>query len=110
MHYFNKILYNLLLAAVLLQAAQATTVTVVNNTGKLLTVNCASGNDNIGLKNLQDKESFNWSFQPNFSTLFYCDATQDGIKKHFDVYYNGINGDPTWSVTRNGNILEANMK
>jgi hypothetical protein len=111
MHQFNKIPITLLLTAILLWTVQArTTVTVTNNTGNLLTVNCASGDDNLGLRNLINNEYFNWSFEPFFNTLFYCDATQDGIKLHFDAYYNGIKSNPSWSVTRVGNKLYANLK
>jgi hypothetical protein len=110
MHYFNKTPYTFLLIAVLLWTVQATTVTVVNNTGKELVVNCASGDDNIGLKILHDNKSFSWSFEPNLSTLYYCDATQDGISKHFDVYYNGIKSNPTWSISRVSNELIPNLK
>jgi hypothetical protein len=109
MHYFNKTPYTFLLMAVLLWTAQATTVTVINDTGKQLIANCASGDDNIGLKNLQPAQSFHWSFTPSFNTLFYCDVTQDGIQKHFDAYYNGIRSNPTWSVTRNGNSIDVRL-
>jgi hypothetical protein len=111
MHYFNKITFTFLLMAVLLLwTAQAATVTITNNTGGELIVNCASADDNIGLKVLQPNQSFNWSFTSSFNTLFYCDAIQDGIQKHFDAFYNGIRDDPSWSITRNGDSLEANLQ
>ncbi|CAH1770207.1 2457_t:CDS:1, partial [Entrophospora sp. SA101] len=38
---------------VLLSTAQAVAIIVSNDTGKLLTIDCTSGDDNIGLKILQ---------------------------------------------------------
>ncbi|CAB4392996.1 hypothetical protein RhiirA5_419397 [Rhizophagus irregularis] len=103
--------YTFLLAIILLSTAQAASVSVTNKTGKLLKLHCASGSDNIGTKILKNGESMSWSFGYNIFTLFYCDASQDGIKKHWDVFdYELVNNYSkkrklSWVVTRFGKKL-----
>ncbi|CAB5209159.1 uncharacterized protein OCT59_012458 [Rhizophagus irregularis] len=98
-------------AIILLSTAQAASVSVTNKTGKLLKLHCASGSDNIGTKILKNGESMSWSFGYNIFTLFYCDASQDGIKKHWDVFdYELVNNYSkkrklSWVVTRFGKKL-----
>lgn len=99
--------YTFLLAIILLSTAQAASVSVTNKTGRLLKLHCASGSDNIGTKILKNGESMSWSFGLGLTTLFYCDASQDRIKKHWDVYYYGpsIGLHVHWVVTRSGKKL-----
>lgn len=64
------------------------TITVVNRCGELIAVKCASADDDLGWKELDDEESYSFSFRDNIwgTTDFWCDATYKGQKKQFNVY------------------------
>ena len=80
----------------MLAYASAATVKIQNSLGPGVTakVNCASKDDTIEEKNLDDGQSFEWEFTPNLlgNTLYWCDVTtSDGKSKHWDVYKDGVN-------------------
>lgn len=54
-----------------------------------VTLDCASGDDKIGTRTLNDGQALSWSFKPHVfgRTLFWCVArVSDGRTKHWDVY------------------------
>ncbi|KAE9547124.1 hypothetical protein FO519_009665 [Halicephalobus sp. NKZ332] len=90
--------------------AQGTTVKVANTMGPGVTVSikCASGDDTIPEKSLQDGQDITWSFTGYPWTLFYCDvATSDGKSQHWDVYKD-FWGDVGWFLRGDG-IYKGNL-
>ena len=57
--------------------------------GSSLTIHCQFKDDDLGVHVLVFKDSFEWSFKPNFfipSTLFFCKIQWQSKLMSFDIY------------------------
>ena len=64
-------------------------VRIINNlNNKLLNYHCKSGDDDLGIRTLQPKGEWEFSFRLHWiaSTLFYCYFWYDNFYAAFDVY------------------------
>uniref|UniRef100_A0A9I9E860 S-protein homolog n=1 Tax=Cucumis melo TaxID=3656 RepID=A0A9I9E860_CUCME len=87
---------------------------IVNITNALtskdqLTVHCKSGDDDLGVHQLQPLGGYAFTFRPNFigTTLFYCTFQWPGWSHSFDIYKdsrdrNRCNGLCLWIVGEQG--------
>ncbi|KAL4032857.1 hypothetical protein IC575_005940 [Cucumis melo] len=74
-----------------------------------LTVHCKSGDDDLGVHQLQPLGGYAFTFRPNFigTTLFYCTFHWPGWSHSFDIYKdsrdrNRCNGLCLWIVGEQG--------
>ncbi|XP_050216276.1 S-protein homolog 5-like [Mercurialis annua] len=86
---FLAMFYMLLMATSSLgQLKHKTLVRVTNEVGSDLTVHCKSKDDDLGMKILHPKGSYEFSFWPNFmlSTLFFCRMGWGQQSHYIDIY------------------------
>lgn len=89
---FNNKLICIFLLLFSTRCIQAKTYVEVTNRlgrGMQLNLHCQSKDNDLGYHQLEDNESFIWSFNPNIwgGTLFYCDVQwADNKWFHFDAY------------------------
>ncbi|KAL3620069.1 hypothetical protein CASFOL_034981 [Castilleja foliolosa] len=107
-----KVVFLLLLNASLheLSLGHITTVRVYNNLGYgiSLTLHCKSKDDDLGIQVLDNEDSFEWRFHPNWlgTTLFFCSMESNDKNGAFDIYKDERDGERcrecVWKVTQDG--------
>ena len=83
-------------------------VNIINKTGNVIYVKCASGDKTVADKYLAADDTVTWKFSPNFllSTVYWCNVTWRAKYKRFDAWKKSRAGwnedDITWTVRETG--------